>query len=115
MNNALVLNPPLAILRNIFLKIKFSLKMFWILSFVLVIAFLVSYIIQVNSLAKETYQIQDYQQKIGKISQENESLLSNALKESSLSNIETIIKDLSFERTQKIHYIQVLDRQVVTK
>lgn len=115
MNNILVLNPPMSILRNLFSKIKFSWKKFWILSFILIIAILVSYIVQINLLAKETYQIQDYQNKINKISQENEILLSSALKLSSLSNIETTIKDSGFERTQKIHYIQVLEKQVVTK
>jgi len=115
MNNALVLNPSISILRNPFLKIKFSWKAFWIFSFVLIIALLVSYIIQVNSLAEETYKIQNYQQKIEKISQENENLLSDSLKLSSLSNIETIVNNSGFEKTQKIYYIQVLGSQVVTR
>jgi hypothetical protein len=115
MNNVLVLNPPIPILRNLVLKIKFSWKKFWIASFVLIIALLVSYIVQVNSLARETYQIKDYQKKINSLDQENETLVSDGLKLSSLSNIETTIKDSGFEKTQKIHYIQVLERQVVTK
>lgn len=115
MNNTLILNPPVSVIRNLVFKIKFGWKMFWILSFILMIFLLIFYILQVNLLAEETYKIQDYQKKIDKISQENESLLSNALKLSSLSNIETIIKDFGFEKTQKIHYIQVLERQVVTK
>lgn len=115
MNNVLVLNPPLTLLRSLVLKIKFNWKIFWTLSFVIIISLLVSYVIQVNSLAEETYQIQNYQQKIEKLSQENENLLSNSLKLSSLSNIETIVNNSGFERTQKIHYIQVLGRQVVTK
>ena len=113
MNNVIVLNP--SILRNLVLKIKFSWKKFWITSFFLIIALLVTYIVQVNSLTRETYQIKDYQKKINKISQENETLISDGLKLSSLSSIETTIKDYGFEKTQKIHYIQVLERQVVTK
>ena len=115
MNTILVLNPPLSILRSLVLKIKFSWKKFWIANFVLIIALLVTYIVQVNSLARETYQIIDYQKKINSLDQENETLISDGLKLSSLSNIETTIKDYGFEKTQKIHYIQVLERQVVTK
>ncbi len=89
--------------------------MFWALSLVLILSLLAFYIIQVNSLARETYQIQNYQQQIQKLSQKNENLLSNALKLSSLSNIETIINSSGFEKAQKIHYIQVQGKQVVTR
>jgi len=115
MNNTLALNPPISIIRDLFLKIKFSWKTFWILSFILIITFLFSYIFQVNALAEETYHIQDYQNKISAISQENDTLLTSSLKQNSLSNIETLIKDSGFERIQKIHYIQVLERQVVIR
>jgi predicted PurR-regulated permease PerM len=114
MNNTLVLNPPISIIRNLVFKIKFSWKTLWILSFILIITLLISYIFQINSLAEETYRIQNYQKKTNQISQENDSLLANSLKQNSLSNIETLIKDSGFERAQKIHYIEVLERQVVT-
>lgn len=114
MNNTLVLNPPISIIRNLVFKIKFSWKTLWTLSFILIISLLISYIYQINALAEETYRIQNYQKKTNQISQENDSLLANSLKQNSLSNIEALIKDSGFERVQKIHYIQVLERQVVT-
>lgn len=115
MNNILVLNPPISILRNLVIRVKFSRKMFLILGSISIAALLTSYIIQINSLAEETYKIQNYQQKIEKLGQENENLLSDALKLSSLPNIETIVNNSGFEKTQKIHYIQVQGKQVVTR
>jgi hypothetical protein len=115
MNNTLVLTPPISIIRKLVLKIKFSWKAFWISSFILIITFIFSYIFQINALAEETYRIQDYQKKISGITQENDILLASSLKQNSLSNIETLIKDFGFERIKKIHYIQVLERQVVTR
>jgi hypothetical protein len=115
MNNTLVLTQPISIIRNLVFKIKFSWKAFWILSFILIATLLISYIFQINSLAEETYRIQNYQKKINQIAQENDNLLASSLKQNSLSNIETLIKDSGFERAQNIHYIEVLERQVVTK
>jgi len=114
MNTAITLSPPISIIRNLVFKIKFSWKIFWILSFILITTLLISYIFQINSLAEETYRIQNYQNKINKIAQENDNLLASSLKQNSLSNIETLIKDSGFERSQNIHYIEVLERRVVT-
>lgn len=113
MNNTLVLASPVSIIRKIVLKMKFSWKTFWTLSFILIITFLFSYIFQINSLAEETHRIQNYQNKISTIIQENDILLASSLKQNSLSNIETLIKDLGFERTKKISYIRASERQVV--
>ena len=115
MNNLFILNPSISILKHFVSRKKTSWKIFWTLNFILILSLFILYIIQVNSLAKETYQIQSYQQEIEKLTQENEYLLSDAVKLSSLSNIETIINNSGFEKAQKIHYIQVQEKQVVTK
>ncbi len=115
MNNELILIPPFSIIRKLVFKIKFNWKTIWVLGFIAIIIFLFLYIIQINTLAEETYRIQDYQNKIATITQENDIIFVNSLKKSSLSNVETLIKDLGFEKTQKIQYIHVLDRQVVAR
>lgn len=115
MNHILTLNLPILINRSLTLKLRFSLKLFWILSFVPIISLLAFYIFQVNFLTKETYQIQNYQKKINKIIQENENLIIDSAKLNSFSNIETLIKDFGFEKAEKIHYIQILESQVATK
>lgn len=108
--NTLTLNLPISIKQ---LSLKLNPKVFWVFGFILVISLLVCYILQVNFMTKETYLIQDYQKKIGELSRENQILEINFSQQNSLSNIETIAKNLNFEKVDKIHYIQVLESQVV--
>ena len=115
MNNASTLNLPISIIQTNPLKFRFNLKIFWILSFILIIFFSVFYIFQVNNLAKSIYQIKIYQKKLEDISQEKETLEVNIVKEDSLTNLETLIKDLGFEKAEKIRYLEVLETQIATK
>jgi len=108
--NTLTLHLPIATKQ---LSLKLSLKTFWILSIILTITLLVFYIFQINLMTKETYLIQEYQKKIGELSRENKILEINLSQQNSLSNIETLIKNLNFEKIDKIHYLQVLEGQVV--
>ncbi|XOB41708.1 MAG: hypothetical protein ACKKMS_03260 [Candidatus Nealsonbacteria bacterium] len=94
---------------------KIGLKAFWILSFISIISLLIFYIFQVNAMIGETYLIQNYQRKIKELSQENKTLEINFSQANSLSTIETLVKNLNFEKVERIHYIQVLESQVVTK
>jgi len=95
------------------LSFKLSLKTFWVFSIILAITLLVFYISQVNLMTRETYLIQEHQKKIGELSKENEILEINLSQQNSLSNIEILVKNLNFEKIDKIHYIQVLESQVV--
>jgi len=113
--NILALNPSVPVIRPLVLKRKFSLKAFWILSFISIISLLIFYIFQVNSMIRETYLIQNYQRKIKELSQENKTLEINFFQANSLSTIESLVKNLNFEKVERIHYIQVLESQVVAK
>ncbi len=94
---------------------KIGLKTFWILSFISITSLLIFYIFQVNSMIGETYLIQNYQGKIKELSQENKTLEINFSQANSLSIIESLVKNLNFEKVERIHYIQVLESQVVAK
>jgi predicted PurR-regulated permease PerM len=115
MNSTYILNPPFSIVRGLTFKLRLNLKIFWILSFTLLAALLVSYIFQINALVEKTYRIQSYRQQINKIYQENENLRIKSVKNNSLSNIEVLIQNLGFEKIQDVHYIQILGSQVVKK
>ncbi len=97
------------------ISLKLSLKTFWVLSIILTIAFLVFYIFQVNLMTTETYLIQYYQKKIKELSRENKTLEINFSQENSLSHLEVLVGNLNLEKADKIHYIQVLEGQVVAK
>lgn len=96
-------------------KIKINFK--WIRAFGVVILFslLAFYVYQINAETSEKYSIQDYQKRILDISKENKGLEINSAQMSSLDSIAQTIKGLEFEETGEIHYIQVLEAQVVIR
>ena len=97
------------------ISLKLSLRTFWVLSIALTIIFLVLYVFQVNLMTKESYLTQDYQKKIKELSRENKTLEITFSEGNSLSNLELLVKNLNLEKTDKVHYIQVLESQVVAK
>jgi len=81
----------------------------------LIVLFIGLYIYQVNAEALERYSIQEHQKEMTRLSRENKILEINSAQIGSLDRVTELLKDLNFEETDKIHYIQVLDTQVVTK
>lgn len=90
-------------------------KFFWIFNVLLIITLFFLYIYQVNVEVSERYLIQNYNKKIKEISRENQNLEIQEAQTNSLDKIAELIKPLNFEKTNKIHYIKVLDTQVVVK
>jgi cell division protein FtsB len=97
------------------LKLRFSLKTFWIFSFVSIIILLAFYIFQINSVTSEGYLLQNYQKKLNQLRQENKILEINLAQLNSLGSVEKQIERLGFEKVDKVFYIQVLENQIVTK
>ena len=91
-----------------------SLKFWLILSIVLIMSLLAFYIFQITAVISEGYQVQNYQKKISKLSEENKILEINSMKINSLENIDNRIQGLGFERINKTHYIQILENSMVT-
>jgi len=115
MNNTLIINREFSIIQPFILKWKINLKIFWVLSFILIISLLIFYIFQVNNLAENIYQIKIYQKKIDELSQEGEILKINSAKINSLADFEVLIKNFGFEKAEKVRYIEVLETQIATK
>ena len=94
---------------------KINLRILSVIGIFLIVLFIGLYLYQVNVEASERYLIQEYQRKITELSKENKILEINSAQIGSLDNVTELLKELSFEKTDKIHYIQVLDTQVVAK
>jgi len=92
---------------------RINLRLFWLLSILLTITFLVLYIFQVNAEVSERYSIEEYQKRIAEVSKGNQSLEINSAQINSLDNLTLLLEELDFEETDRIHYIRVLDTQVV--
>lgn len=113
MNHTFPLNLSFPIIRGFPLKLKFNLKFFLILSFILIISLFALYIFQINYLTSGNYQIKKSQEKIRELSEENQNLEIQLAKISSLASIENLIENFDFVKVDKIHYIQILENQIV--
>jgi hypothetical protein len=94
------------------LKNPITLKLFWFLTALSIVALLAFYVFQINRLVSEIYSIQEYERKISEISTENQNLEISSARTNSLDNIVALVEELNFEKADKIHYIQILDTQV---
>jgi len=93
------------------LKLKL-ISAFFVLA---VICLSVLYIFQTNFEISERYLIQKYSQKLSNLSKENKKLEIDSAQVSSLGKITKLVELSNFEKTEKIHYIRVIDTRVVIK
>lgn len=75
----------------------------------------VFYIFQINGLMSNLYSVQNYEQKLIQLSNANKKLEINFLKLNSLENIDKMIKDFSFEKTDKIYYFYSSEIPIAAK
>lgn len=115
MNRSLILNPPFIVRRSFSLKWGIILRVFWALAVLSIIALLVFYIFQVNFEVSERYLIKEYERRLAEVSQESKNLEISLVQMNSLNNVAGLLKELNFVKIDKIHYIRVLGREVVTK
>ncbi|MBM3251000.1 MAG: hypothetical protein FJZ07_02085 [Candidatus Nealsonbacteria bacterium] len=92
-----------------------NIKFFWIFSILSITTLFFFYVYQVNVEVSQRYLIQGYNKEIRDVSRENQELEIKRAQINSLDKVVELIKPLSFEKTEKIHYIRILDNQVVAK
>lgn len=115
MNHLLILDQPFSITFPSLLRMRFWLRTFLILHFILIFGLLVFYIFQINEMTKISYLLSNYEKKVNKLTEENKNLEINFSRINSLENLESLAKNLNFEKVKKIHYIQVRETTVATK
>jgi hypothetical protein len=81
-------------------------------SFFLCLALLLFYVWQVRYLTSGSYVIGSYQAQIAKLSGEKKDLEVNFAESSFLGQVQTKIKELSFQKTTSIKYIQIPDNSL---
>ena len=87
-------------------------KAFYIFGILLAISMLVLYVFLVNELTSGTYLIKDYNKEINLISAENRVLETNSNRSGLLAEVLDKAKELSFEKTTNIKYIQFSDNSL---
>jgi len=112
MNNTLSINQSFAgagslnVVRSLFLKI------FWLLSFVLLFALIILSVLRINSLIRELYIVQKYEKIKTTLSAENQKLEIQFSKNNTLSSIKLKIQELNLEKISKVRYIKASEGQV---
>ncbi|MEA3344099.1 MAG: hypothetical protein U9Q16_00215 [Patescibacteria group bacterium] len=101
--------------KAISLKRPFSLKVFWVLSVMVIFSLLALYIFQVNKGIAERYFIQSQENKLAQLTEENKILEIDSIGISSLDNVLGFLEESNLEKTDKIYYIRVFENEVVTK
>lgn len=94
------------------MTLRLNFKIFWILSLFSLISLLVFYIIQVGSLAREKYLLQNYENRLGELAGQNTVLEVDFSKSNSLNNLPNHLEALGFERANNIKYLQILGEVV---
>jgi len=112
MQNTLIFNPPFSTFR-FFVLSRFSLKVFWVVSFLSIFSLLVIYIFQVNVLVSQIHTLKNYEKQIVQLSQENKILEINFSKANSLNNIENYLSTQNFEKASRVKYIQIRETEIV--
>jgi len=94
---------------------NFGKKTFYIFAVILIGGLAFLFCLQVNMLTKESNLLKEQTKRISELSRANEDLEMTFVEKNHLDNIEKIAKDLHFEKTEKIHYIRVLESTVAAK
>ena len=94
---------------------KFTLKRFLLISFALIIGLVVIFIFQVNAEVSGRYTIQKYNGQLSEIAGESQSLEMGFIESNTLNKTAVLTDELNFVKTDKVHYIKVLNSQVVKK
>ncbi|KKP32338.1 MAG: hypothetical protein UR22_C0013G0010 [Parcubacteria group bacterium GW2011_GWC2_32_10] len=93
-------------------------KKFYIIGVLMTISLiflsLLFYVFGVNELTKGSYLIKNYQKEITKLSAENARLETNFAEIGFLENVQEKAKDLSFEKTKEVKYIQIVGGELVS-
>jgi len=76
---------------------------------------LIFYVFQINTEISVRFSIKEYQKRITELSNQNKILAINSTQNGSLEKMAEIIASQDFEKIDKIHYIRVLNTQVVAK
>jgi len=111
LENIVLVNP--LIFRNTFsIKYKIVFGALWFLCLISVIILLAFLVFQVNAEISGRYSIENYKIKISELLKENGSIETSFVNLTSTSNIYSLIKNLNFEKAEKINYIRVQNKQV---
>ena len=112
MQNSLTFPRYYAIANPFFSRLRISLKAFLVILSLIAALSAGYYILQVNNLISKTYIIQKDEKQLTQLEKENSNLEAETARINSLYNIEGLVKNLNFEKSNNTRYIKILSNQV---
>ncbi len=73
---------------------------------------LVLYVMLINGLTQGSYLIKSYNREVDGLMTQSKDLQMNFAESGFLGNVQTRVRELSFEKTTEIKYIQILDNSL---
>lgn len=73
------------------------------------------FVFQINSVIQKTYSLKNYEKELVLLSEKNRNLEIKVAQLNSLENVESLVRDLNYEKIGEISYIQLMEPQVVSK
>lgn len=94
---------------------QFNLRALWISGIGLVVFLLSFYIFQVTEVTKAGFILSTYENNLAQLSQEGKKLEINYSQTNSLTNLETVLMELDYEKVGQVHYLRIPAGTVVAK
>lgn len=115
MSTAIAIRHPHLIINPIVFRWNFNLRILILPVFLLIIFLLAFFILQINRLTAENYLISDYETKITNLSQENKSLEIKSVRSNSLENIDGLVAEMGFEKSDSLQYVKIFGGSMAVK
>jgi cytoskeletal protein RodZ len=96
-------------------KLTVPLKLLAVFTFVLMVALLISCVFQLNKYTAGYFTLQDYQQKLDRLTEENRGLEVQFSSSDSLNRVFSYAGGDGFEKVDQVDYIQLLDGTALAK
>ena len=107
--NAITLNIPRIT------RITFNLKFLGILGCILIFSLLVFYIFQVYETTRAGFSLSNFEQQSKELAETNKDLQIRYSQTNSLVNLETTLRQLNYEKVDKIQYVRISASTVVAR
>ena len=94
---------------------KINLPMLYAVTFACLFAMIVLYVVLINNLTGGTYLIKSYTKEMHQLSQAGSELEVDFAKTGFIGNMQSRVRDLNFQKTTQVTYIQIPDNYLAQK
>lgn len=94
---------------------KINIRKMWALGLIPIAAILVFYIFQISEITKAVSLISKYEKEITALYQQSKELEAGLFSGNSLTDLDSALNNLNYEKVSKVYYIRVMDSEMAVK